>query len=164
MSVSTEWRHASLHACAISLEQPRMPMRCSGSSPGLMLCLYAHTSEVQFVSTRHSWFKEWRTTLRHFMTSLRYYIIFCSYPTMVQFFWFTYKVHVVIKRSLPRENAMRLWIVVTSGHLWSGHGMVLNDCQNYSNHVVALHLVIVGFLFERWWVITLPVIRNKQRY
>lgn len=41
--------------------------------------------------------------------------LFFSYPTMVQFFWLTYKVG--IKRSLPREYAIRLWVVFTSRHL-----------------------------------------------
>ena len=58
MSALTEWKHGSQLVCEISLEQQRMLMRCSGSSPGSMLCLCVLTSEVLSESTKLSLSRE----------------------------------------------------------------------------------------------------------
>ena len=71
MSVLTVWRLASQPVFVTSLARPRVPMRCSGSSPATTLCLSGPTSEEPSGSTRRSSFRGSRMTLSHCTTSSR---------------------------------------------------------------------------------------------
>lgn len=83
----TVWRPASRLTSVTNWEQRRTRTKCSASSPGSTHCLYAHTSEAPFESTKHNSYRESRTISKLYMRSLRWtvllYLLYLFFVTLV---------------------------------------------------------------------------------